>query len=464
MTYVVNSSVPSLIFRAYDIRGTIEDLLTPNTVYSIGRALGTLALEKGQKTLLIGRDGRLSGPALSAALAQGLLEAGCDVIDIGEVPTPLLYFAAQVTGTFSGVMLTGSHNPVNYNGLKMLLQGETLAEAAIQSLYQRIVSGKLAEGQGQLTQQDLTTAYIERITGEVRLKRPLKIVIDCGNGIAGKVAPTLFRALGCQVETLYCEVDGHFPNHHPDPSRLENLQDLIETVQDTQADVGLAFDGDGDRLGMVTNTGKVIFPDRQLMLFAQDVLSRNPGATIIYDVKSSRHLAPFIQQYQGNPLLWKTGHALIKNKMRETHALLAGEMSGHFFFKERWYGFDDALYAGARLLEILSSHSESADEIFNALPEDVSTPEINLPMADDVKFQFIEQLIQQTHFPEARKITLDGLRLEFPNGWGLVRCSNTTPCLVLRFEATDNFELERIKSLIKGALQQVNPQLNIPPF
>ncbi len=459
--YSVNPSIPPTIFRAYDIRGTVEDMLTENNVYSIGLAIGSQAQAKGQRSVIIARDGRLSGPSLSKALSQGLQDSGVDVIDIGMTPTPILYFATKILNTQSGVMLTGSHNPVNYNGLKIVVAGETLAEQEIQELYQRIHTQNLSQGQGSYTQENIVDRYIKTITEGVKLNRPLKIVIDCGNGVEGEIAPRLFKQLGCEVIELFCEVDGHFPNHHPDPSKLENLADLIAKVKAVKADVGLAFDGDADRLGFVTDKGEAIFPDRQLMLFAIDILSRNPGANIIYDVKCSRHLGPVISEHGGKPILWKTGHSLIKNKMHESGALLGGEMSGHFFFKERWFGFDDGIYSGARLLEILAKQSDSASAVFDKIPYDISTPEINIHMSDDTKFAFVERLVKEGNFPNGKKITIDGLRVEFPDGWGLVRCSNTTPNLVLRFEADNAQSLERVKNLFKVELKKLQSGLDL---
>ncbi|MGB6977282.1 MAG: phosphomannomutase/phosphoglucomutase, partial [Gammaproteobacteria bacterium] len=359
MTTTIATSFPSSIFRAYDIRGIVDENLTPDIVFAIGQALGSEALAQGENTIVTARDGRLSGPLLLTALQSGILATGCDVIDIGAVPTPVLYFATHTLATRSGVMLTGSHNPPNYNGLKIVLAGQALSGDQLQGLYQRIVEGRLTQGTGVIQQLNVMDDYIAHIKTTVHLARPLKVVIDAGNGIAGKVAPLLFKALGCEVIELYCEVDGHFPNHHPDPSQPENLQDLIATVKKTRADIGLAFDGDGDRLGVVTEQGEIIWPDRQLMLFASDILRRQPESTIIFDVKCTQHLPRWIEQQGGNPLMWKTGHSLIKAKLRESQAPLAGEMSGHIFFQERWFGFDDGLYAGVRLLEILSHESRT---------------------------------------------------------------------------------------------------------
>lgn len=450
------------IFRAYDIRGIVNETLTPDGVHAIGQAIGTEAQKRGQKQVVIARDGRLSGPVLSLALKEGLLNSGCDVIDIGAVPTSVLYFATHTLHTQSGVMLTGSHNPPDYNGLKIVIAGETLAEETIQALYQTIIDGTFSHGRGQYETYDIVPEYMRTITQDIQMARPLRVVIDSGNGIAGGVAPALFLALGCDVIELFCEVDGYFPNHHPDPSQVENLQDLIKTVKEYQADIGLAFDGDGDRLGVVTDKGEIIWPDRQMILYARDVLSRNPGATILYDVKCSRHLGAAIAQQGGEPLMWKTGHSLVKAKMRETGALLAGEMSGHIFFKERWFGFDDGLYTAARLLEILAADSRSTSEVFQELPDSVNTPELKLAIDDHRKFDFILQLQQQAQFPEATISLIDGLRVDFNDGWGLVRPSNTTPCLVLRFEADTSSGLARIQSLFREQLLAIDDQLDLP--
>ncbi len=456
------SSVPAEIFKAYDIRGVAGRGLTPGIIARIGQALGTEALARGCSSIAIGRDGRLSGPELAAALAEGLRAAGMEVIDLGLVATPMTYFAAHHLGTRSAVMVTGSHNPPEYNGLKMVLAGETLAGEAIQALRRRIETGDLASGRGGYLQYDIAPAYIERIASDVRLARPMQIVLDCGNGVPGAYAPRLYQALGCEVTALYCEVDGHFPNHHPDPSQPENLQDLIAHLAKAEGELGLAFDGDGDRLGVVTRDGRIIYPDRQLMLFAADVLAHHPGATVIYDVKSTRNLHGWIRSHGGVPLMWKTGHSLIKAKMRESGALLAGEMSGHVFFAERWYGFDDALYAGARLLEYLSRQAD-LDATLHGLPDSVSTPELHLPMQEGEPHRLIEQLQRQARFDGAREIiTIDGLRVEYDDGFGLIRASNTTPVAVLRFEADDQAALQRIQADFRRVLTPFVPAASIP--
>ncbi len=452
------------IFKAYDIRGIVDKTLTVEAVRAIGHALGSEAVARNQKAIAVGRDGRLSGPALAGALADGIRAAGVDVIDVGCVPTPLTYFAAYELGTNSCVSVTGSHNPPDYNGLKMVLGGQTLFGELIQALRQRIIDGDLvtAAQPGKLTQADVVPAYIEKIVGDVKLSRPMKVVMDCGNGVAGAVAPELFKRLGCELVELFCEVDGHFPNHHPDPSKPENLADVIRALRDTDAEIGLAFDGDGDRLGVVTKDGEIIFPDRQLMLFAADVLSRVPGGTVIYDVKCTSLLAPWIKQHGGVPLMWNTGHALVKAKLKETGAPLAGEMSGHTFFKERWYGFDDGLYTGARLLEILSKAAD-ANPVLKNLPNSPSTPELNIKMAEGEPFTLIDKLKAEGKFEGAvEKITIDGLRVEYADGFGLARPSNTTPVVVLRFEADNAAALERIQAGFRQALTAVWPGVQLP--
>lgn len=457
-------SVDRSIFRAYDIRGVLGKTLNAEVARLIGRAIGSEMAARGLSAIAVGRDGRLSGPELSAALIEGLRAAGIDVTDIGAAPTPLLYFATYHLNIGSGVSVTGSHNPPDYNGFKIVLGGETLSEGAIQKLYARIAERDFTSGSGKLINRDLSRDYIDRIAGDVQMQRKLKVVIDCGNGIAGAIAPELFASIGAEVVPLFCEVDGKFPNHHPDPSDLQNLRDLIMSVKQLKADIGLAFDGDADRLGVVTANGEVIFPDRVLMLFAQDVLSRNPGATIIYDVKCTGKLQEMILHAAGSPIMWRTGHSLIKAKMRETDALLAGEMSGHFFFKERWYGFDDGLYAGARLLEILASDMEvrSPQAVFDELPKGVSTPELKIEMAEGEHYAFIERFQKVARFEGARLITIDGVRADWPDGWGLVRASNTTPSLVLRFDADSSTALARIQAEFRAQLLAVNANLKLP--
>jgi len=454
--------VPHEIFKAYDVRGVVGKTLMPEVCRLIGRAIATRVLELGGSGVVIGRDGRLSGPDLSRGLAEGLQQSGAQVIDIGAVATPMLYFATYHLQTGSGVMITGSHNPPEYNGLKMMIAGETLAGDAIQDLRERIERGALVSGSGSFTQTDIGEAYFQRITSDVQLARSLDIVVDCGNGVPGAYAPELYRRLGCKVRELYCEVDGKFPNHHPDPSQPENLRDLIATLAREKGELGLAFDGDGDRLGVVTRNGKIIYPDRQLMLFAADVLSRNPGAKIIFDVKSTRNLFGWIRDHGGEPLLWKTGHSLIKAKMKETGALLAGEMSGHMFFNERWYGFDDGLYAGARLLEYLSRVPD-VDAELAALPDSVNTPELQIKLAEGENYALIKRLRSDARFEGAREIIdIDGLRVEYADGFGLARASNTTPVVVLRFEADNAQALERIQNDFRRILSAACPLAQLP--
>ena len=455
-------SVDPAIFRAYDIRGLVGQALTPDLAYEIGRAIGSEAFERGQQTVAVARDGRLSGPELTDALIRGLVATGRDVKDLGMVPTPVLYFATQYLDTLSGVMVTGSHNPPDYNGFKVVLAGETLAGSAIQDLRRRIQDGDLLSGDGSVEQVDVLPDYLERIKADVVLPRPLKVVVDCGNGVAGVVAPRLLRELGCEVIELYCEVDGTFPNHHPDPSRTENLGALIGAVGEHGADVGFAFDGDGDRIGLVASGGEIIWPDRLMMLYSMDLLNRNPGGLILYDVKCSRNLARIIRDFGGDPLMAQTGHSYIKAKMKETGALLAGEMSGHIFFQERWYGFDDALYAAARLLEILANDHRTSSSVFAMLPDSVNTPELQVPMAEGEPHPFMDRLLESAHFEHAHVHTIDGMRVEFNDGWGLVRASNTTPVLVLRFEADDENALRRIQEDFRRVLLQVEPELQLP--
>jgi phosphomannomutase/phosphoglucomutase len=449
--------LPAEIFRAYDIRGIAGRTLTAEIVRAIGRALGAMA-----PRYAIGRDGRHSGPALADALAQGMNEAGADVIDIGMAPTPVTYFAAHHLGCGSCVSVTGSHNPPDYNGLKMVVEGHTLSGDEIQELRRRIERGVSAAGKGKRSSASVLDAYVERIAGDVKLARPMRIAVDCGNGVAGLLAARLFRQLGCEVRELYCDVDGSFPNHHPDPSRPENLADLIAAVSDAGCELGLAFDGDGDRLGVVTQDGEIIYPDRQLMLFAADVLQRNPGAQIIYDVKCTRLLGPWIERHGGRPLIWKTGHSLIKAKLQETGAPLAGEMSGHTFFKERWYGFDDALYAGARLLEILS-RAPDGNAVLKALPNAPSTPELNWKLDEGEPHALVAKLQAAKPFPGAKSIlTIDGVRVEYADGFGLARASNTTPVVVLRFEGDTQEALERIQEQFRAALRPLKPDAPLP--
>jgi phosphomannomutase/phosphoglucomutase len=447
------------IFKAYDIRGVVGTTLDAAIARQIGQAFGSAVRAKGERVVVIGRDGRLSGPELAAALAAGLQAAGVDVIDLGVVATPMVYFGTHVLDAQSGIMVTGSHNPPDYNGFKMVLAGEAIYGDAIMALYQAILGHAIVDPAsvphcepGIYRTHDIGAAYLQRIVGDVKLARPMKIAIDCGNGVAGAFAGDLYRAMGCEVIELFCEVDGTFPNHHPDPAHPENLQDLIRCLQQSDAEIGLAFDGDGDRLGVVTKDGQIIYPDRQLMLFAQDVLTRHPGQQILYDVKCTRHIAPWVTARGGKPLMWKTGHSLVKAKMRETGAPLGGEMSGHIFFKDRWYGFDDGLYAGARLLELLSRENNPS-AVLNALPQSISTPELQLKLAEGENFALIEKLQRDARFSGADQIiTIDGLRVEYPDGFGLARSSNTTPVVVMRFEANSTQSLVRIQAEFKRVI------------
>jgi phosphomannomutase/phosphoglucomutase len=453
------------IFKAYDIRGVIDSTLDAGVARSIGQAFGQAALAKGERTVVIGRDGRLSGPELTAALAEGLQAAGVDVIDLGMVATPMVYFATNVLeGTRSGIMVTGSHNPPDYNGFKMVLASEAIHGEAITALYDSIQAhdGSSAAQKGGYSTYDISKAYLERIIGDVKISRPIKIAVDCGNGVAGAFAGDLYRGMGCEVVELFCEVDGTFPNHHPDPAHPENLQDLIRALQTTDAEIGLAFDGDGDRLGIVTKDGHIIYPDRQMMLFAADVLSRNPGAEILYDVKCTRHLAPYIEQHGGRPLMYKTGHSLVKAKLRETGAPLGGEMSGHIFFKDRWYGFDDGLYSGARMLELLT-RTDDPSALLNALPMAISTPELHLHLNEGENFALIDKLRTDASFPSSEKINdIDGLRVEYPDGFGLARSSNTTPVVVLRFEGETPEALARIQDEFRSVILAAKPDAKLP--
>jgi len=452
------------IFRAYDIRGIVGQSLDAGVAELIGHAIGTLMFEKGQNDIVVGRDGRMSGPELAAALIAGLRKAGRNVIDIGLAPTPLVYFGGFQLRTGCGVAVTGSHNPPDYNGFKIVVGGETLSGAAITDLYARIAEDRLhvAGNPGNLLQRDISEDYVNRIAGDVQIDRRLKVVVDAGNGVAGAIAPQVLEAIGAEVTPLFCEVDGTFPNHHPDPSEPQNLVDLVRMVERLDADLGIAFDGDGDRLGVVTRDGETIYPDRLLMLFASDVLERNPGAMIVYDVKCTGRLPGHILRHGGSPLMWKTGHSLIKAKMRETEAELAGEMSGHFFFAERWYGFDDGIYAAARLLEILAAHPESPTEQLKALPAGVSTPELKVDAPNGDPHAFVDRFQAQSRFEGGRVSTIDGVRVDWPDGWGLVRASNTTPVLVLRFDADSAEALARIQATFRAQLLALDPTLQLP--
>lgn len=452
------------IFKAYDIRGIVGKTLTNEAAYLIGKAIAAKAAEKGIKKIALGRDGRLSGPDLMANISKGFTESGIDVLNVGMVATPILYFAAINECGGSGVMITGSHNPPDYNGFKMMLGGDTLAGDAIQQLLAVIENDRFVTDAtaGSVTEKDVSEAYRNHIVGHIKLARPMKIVADAGNGVAGAFAGDLYRALGCEVTELFCDVDGNFPNHHPDPAKPKNLQDVVNELKNGDAEIGIAFDGDGDRLGVVTKEGNIIYPDRQLMLFAQDVLSRNPGAKVIFDVKSTRLLAPWVRQHGGEPIMEKTGHSFIKSSMKKNGAQLAGEMSGHTFFKERWFGFDDGLYAGARMLEILS-RSDNPSAVLNALPQGISTPELNIDLPEGTNgHDTIAKLAETAKFDGATEIiTIDGLRVEFADGFGLMRASNTTPVLVLRFEADSEEAIKRIQNQFKAVIES-DPNLSWP--
>jgi phosphomannomutase len=450
------------IFKAYDIRGVVPSTLDEEVARALGLAFGAAAQAEGEKTVAVGRDGRLSGPSLSAALISGLTQAGVDVIDIGQVTTPMLYFAAS-TLCSSGVQVTGSHNPKDYNGFKMVLAGRAIFGEEIQALRRRMEeAGAPPAGRtGTIRNVNLLAPYRDRIVQDAKLSRPMKIVVDCGNGVAGASAPGIFRAMGCEVIELFSEVDGNFPNHHPDPSKPENLKDLIAAIHEHKAELGLAFDGDGDRLGIITRSGNNIYPDRQLMLFARDVLTRVPGGTIVFDVKCTQRLAPAIREAGGIPLMYKTGHSLIKAKMKELNSPLGGEMSGHVFFKERWFGFDDGTYAGARMLEILSRTADPS-AVLDALPTSFSTPELNVRCAEGEAHTLVEQLVSTATFePPAQISTIDGVRVDWPDGFGLIRASNTTPVLVLRFEGQTQQALERIEKDMLALLRRVKPDAAI---
>ncbi len=457
------TNLPAEIFKAYDIRGIVGKSLTEDIAFAVGRAIASEARARGVNRVVVARDGRLSGPALLDRLAAGLMAGGCDVIDIGRVPTPVLYFATHHLGTHTGIMVTGSHNPPDYNGFKIVVAGETLSGAAIQDLRRRLLENDLSQGRGVRSSADVRAAYLERIVEDIRLARPLHVIVDCGNGVAGELAPQLLRRLGCTVEELFCEIDGNFPNHHPDPSQPKNLVDLIAAVKARGADLGLAFDGDGDRLGVIAPDGVIIWPDRQMILYVADILKRNPGAEIIYDVKCSRTLPDAIEQGGGKATMCKTGHSFIKAKLKESGALLAGEMSGHIFFKERWYGFDDGLYTAARLLEVLTKDERTTGEIFARLPNTINTPELQIKFRREGEhFEVMQELVTLADFPDAKVHTIDGLRVDFNDGWGLVRASNTTPCLVLRFEADSDAALARIQSRFRALIARARNDLTLP--
>lgn len=457
--------VPAEIFKAYDIRGIVDDTITADITFQIGQSIGSEVIAAGHNAIVIGRDGRLSGPTLANALANGLRAAGVDVTDIGVAPSPVVYFSAYQLNISSCVAITGSHNPPNYNGFKIVVDGTTLSAERIQALRTRIENHDLntADTLGNFTEVAIIDDYVKHIVSDVKLQRKMKIVIDCGNGVGGATAPQLFRQLGCDVVDLFSEVDGTFPNHHPDPAKLENLQDLICAVKENNAELGLAFDGDADRLGVVTSKGEVIWPDRQMILFARDVLSRNPGCEIIYDVKCTRTLATEIAIAGGKATMWRTGHSFIKSKLKKTGAALAGEMSGHIFFKERWFGFDDGVYAGARLLELLSKMEQHPQDVFDALPNTLNTPELHISVERfGEHYKLMDELITNAHFPNEKVSTFDGLRVDFKNGFGLIRPSNTTPVLVMRFEGDTQTALNNIQNQFRALLLQTRESIKLP--
>lgn len=456
-----NTDLDPHIFRAYDIRGVVDTQLNSHTIRTIGRSLASLYPEV--KQVAVGCDGRLSSHSLSQALCEALCASGVQVLDVGEVPTPVLYYAASEHCQGSGLMITGSHNPPEYNGIKMVMGGHTLAGDDVQAIYKHACRGDFISGDSAYQAADMSAEYLSKVCESVSLARPLKVAIDCGNGVAGPSALALLKALGCQTQGLYCDIDGHFPNHHPNPSVPENLTELIDIVRSGGFDLGLAFDGDGDRLGVVDNQGQVIWADRQMMIYARSILTQYPGASIVYDVKSSFHLPRVIEQYGGKPRMSRTGHSYIKAMLKESGALLAGEMSGHIFFNDRWYGFDDALYTAARLLEIIAADSKTSHEVFAALPVSYSTPEITIDFErEGMQHDFIKRFVKSARFEGGQENTMDGLRVDFADGWGLVRASNTTPCLVLRFEGDSTQSLARIQSAFRDQLVQLDPDFPFP--
>ncbi len=445
------------IFRANDIRGIAYEDLTQEVVFALGQALGSESIKRNQNNFIIGRDGRISSPQLFAWLSEGVLSTGCNVIDIGIVPSPVFYHSTFNLNSSSGVVITGSHNPADYNGFKILFENRSTSSEEIQEIKQKIIEKDFISGKGKIHSTDIVESYINAITNDVSLLHPLNISIDCGNGAAGVVAERVYKSLGCQVEGLFCDLDGKFPNHHPDPSRPENVIDLIQSVKENNSDVGLAFDGDADRLGVISPSGEMIFPDMQMILFSEHILKKNPDSKIVFDVKCSKLLEEAILKLNGTPIMSKTGHTFIKSMIRENGAILGGEMSGHIFFNDRWPGFDDGVYAGARMLEILSYSEE--ENIFDALPKLISTPEINLATSDEEKFRIIDEFKKMSSFENAKIIDIDGIRVEFDSGWGLLRASNTSPVLVLRFEANSSNELTNIKNRFKDTLHKIDPSL-----
>ncbi|MCH9643415.1 MAG: phosphomannomutase/phosphoglucomutase [Gammaproteobacteria bacterium] len=463
ISYHVPKVLPEGCFRTYDIRGEVgDDDLNVDVAYAIGLALGSMVQAQNEREVVVGRDGRLTGVDFKNALVSGLRKTGCDVVDIGMVATPLVYYATKVLSAHSGVMVTASHNPASHNGFKMVVAGKTVSTAGVQEVLQRIKQRDFVSGDGGYSEYDVIPEYIRDVCQRIKLKRPIKVVVDCGNGAAGLLAPQLYRELGCEVVALYEDVDGRFPNHHPDPTVPENLQDIIAAVKEHHADLGLAFDGDADRVGLVTDKGEIIWPDRQVMLFARDVLSRQQDVDIVFDVKCSSNLAKVIRDHGGHPVMSRTGHSLLKSKMLECNAPMAGEMSGHIFFQEDWYGFDDGIYVGARLMRILSEQSKTVTDLFTELPDSVNTPELKLPMSEDHKKDFMRRLLSEADFADAEQITIDGLRVEFPYGWGLVRPSNTSAYLILRFEADTQAHLQKIRDLFRRELLKLDPKLQLP--
>ncbi|MDR1012564.1 MAG: phosphomannomutase/phosphoglucomutase [Coxiellaceae bacterium] len=460
--YKIVNTIPRNIFRAYDIRGIVDETFTKDNVYTIGLAIGNAVLKCDKNIVVVGRDGRISGPILLQALIAGVLASGCNVANIDEATTPMLYYAAAIMESKSGIILSGSHNPSNYNGIKIVIDGDTLHGNAIQRLYQEIIQQNFKVGNGYIENINVLDDYLVRIANDIKLAKPLKVIIDCGNGVGGLVAPKLFRMLGCEVIELYCEVDGNFPHHHPDPSVHKNLEDLIVEVKKQQADIGFAFDGDADRVGVVTDKGEIINADRLLMLFAIDFLSRHPGMTILFDVKCTRNLASQIVKHGGIPLMYKTGHSIIKAKMRELNTLLAGEFSGHIFIKERWFGFDDGIYVAARLLEILTRDNISCSKIFAKLPNSISTSELKIPITEEQKSRFMEKFISEAKFQNGKINTIDGLRVDYNNGFGLIRSSNTSPYLIMRFEGDTLIDLVHIQNIFKQELLRLEPKLQLP--
>ncbi len=453
---------PHAIFKAYDIRGIVDETLTEEITYKIGQAVGSEVIANGGESIIIGRDGRLSGPALAQALSNGLQASGINVIDIGLAPSPVVYYSSYSKNVPSCIAITGSHNPPNYNGFKMVVEGTTLSAERIQALKQRILDEDYTAGSGSYRSETIIDDYIAKIVGDVKPSRKMKIAIDCGNGVAGATAPQVFKQLGCDVIELFSDVDGTFPNHHPDPSQIENLQDLIVAVKENDAELGLAFDGDGDRLGVITKNGEIVWPDRQMILFARDILARNPGSEVIYDVKCSRTLPAEIEAAGGKATMWRTGHSFIKSKIKESGAAIAGEMSGHIFFKERWFGFDDGVYAGARLIELLSKLEQTPQEVFDALPDSINTPELRIEFAEGKHYEFMNKLKAAADFGNATVSTLDGIRVDYDDGFGLIRPSNTTPILVLRFEADTNDALARIQNEFKSAILAIDENQKLP--